>query len=198
MDFLIWGAGAIGGTVGAYLLRAGHGVVFVDQAAEHVAAIQRDGLRITGPIDEFTVQAPAFTPDTLTGEYTTILLCVKAQDTEAATHSLAPYLRDDGCVVSVQNGLNELIIRQIVGVERTVGAFVNFGADYLEPGLILFGGRGAVVVGELDGRTTNRLPRAARRPAGLRRQRHHDRQHLGLPVGQAGLRRAALRHGTDQ
>src|SRR2546423_700262 len=37
-------------------------------------------------------------------------------------------------------------------VERTVGAFVNFGADYIEPGVILHGGRGAVVVGEIDGR----------------------------------------------
>ena len=157
MEFLVWGAGAIGGTIGANLARAGHQVVFVDRAAEHVAAINSDGLRITGPIDEFTVQTPAYTPDTLTGEYTTILLCVKAQDTESATRSLVRYLRDDGCVVSVQNGLNELIIRQIVGRERTVGAFVNFGADYLEPGLILYGGRGAVVLGEIDGRMTRRL-----------------------------------------
>src|SRR5207302_3925197 len=36
------------------------------------------------------------------------------------------------------------------------GAFVNFGADYLEPGVIHFGGRGAVVVGEIDGRITPR------------------------------------------
>jgi len=157
MDFLVWGAGAIGGTIGAYLARAGHDVVFVDRVPEHVDAINRDGLRITGPIDEFTVQAPAYTPDTLVGEYASILLCVKAQDTESATRNLAPYLRGDGCVVSVQNGLNELIIREIVGPERTVGSFVNFGADYLEPGLILFGGRGAVVLGELDGRMTTRL-----------------------------------------
>ena len=157
MEFLIWGAGAIGGTIGAYLARAGHDVVFVDRVQEHVDAINRAGLRITGPIDEFTVQTPAYTPDTLVGEYAAILLCVKAQDTEEATRSLVPYLRGDGCVVSVQNGLNELIIRDIVRPERTVGAFVNFGADYLEPGLILFGGRGAVVLGELDGRMTTRL-----------------------------------------
>src|SRR5205085_1391052 len=39
---------------------------------------------------------------------------------------------------------------------RTVGAFVNFGADYIEPGVIHYGGRGAVVVGEIDGRVTKR------------------------------------------
>src|SRR3982750_1861608 len=56
---LIWGAGAIGGTVGAYWRRAGHEVLFVDRDADHVAAINRDGLKITGPIEEFAVKAPA-------------------------------------------------------------------------------------------------------------------------------------------
>jgi 2-dehydropantoate 2-reductase len=66
-------------------------------------------------------------------------------------------LTSDGCVVSAQNGLNEIAIAEIVGAERTVGAFVNFGADYLEPGLVHYGGRGAVVVGEVDGRLTSRI-----------------------------------------
>jgi 2-dehydropantoate 2-reductase len=157
MNFLIWGAGAIGGTMGAYLAQAGHTVAFVDRAAEHVQAIHDKGLTITGPIDQFTVQAPAFIPAMLAGEYGVILLCVKAQDTEAAALALRPHLRDDGYVVSAQNGLNELVIAAIVGRERTMGCFVNFGADYLEPGVVLFGGRGAVVLGELNGQITPRL-----------------------------------------
>ena len=60
-------------------------------------------------------------------------------------------------VVSLQNGLNELVIADVVGAERTMGCFVNFGADYLEPGVVHFGGRGAFVLGELDGRDTPRL-----------------------------------------
>ena len=60
-------------------------------------------------------------------------------------------------MVSAQNGLNELAIAEVVGAERTVGAFVNFGADYLEPGVIHYGGHGAVVVGEIDGRITPRV-----------------------------------------
>ena len=59
---LIWGAGAIGGTVGAYLQRAGDPVHFVDRAADHVAAIAQEGLQITGPIEEFRVTASASTP----------------------------------------------------------------------------------------------------------------------------------------
>lgn len=157
MKTLIWGAGAIGGTLGAFLARAGHDITFVDIVDEHIAAINRDGLRITGPIAAFTQRAPAFTPDTLQGEWDTIILATKAQHTEAAAVALAPHLSAGGCVVSAQNGLNELALSRILGAERTVGAFVNFGADYLEPGVILYGGRAAVVLGEIDGRITPRI-----------------------------------------
>ena len=58
---LIWGAGAIGGTMGAYVARAGAEITFVDIAADHVAAIRDGGLRITGPIENFVIAAPAFT-----------------------------------------------------------------------------------------------------------------------------------------
>lgn len=157
MKFLIWGAGAIGGTMGAYLSRAGHDVALVDTVAEHVDAINAAGLQITGPIAEFTARMAAFTPDDLRGEWRTIILATKAQHTEAATRTLLPHLSRDGCAISAQNGLNELVIASVVGAERTVGAFVNFGADYLEPGVIHYGGRGAVVVGEIDGRVTPRV-----------------------------------------
>jgi 2-dehydropantoate 2-reductase len=154
---LIWGAGAIGGSVGAWLKRAGHDVAFVDVEAEHVAAIRGRGLGIAGPVETFSVTAPAFTPGELRGTWQRIFLAVKAQHTEAATRALTPHLAQDGYVLSLQNGLNELIIQRIVGRDRTIGAFVNFGADWMAPGEILFGGRGAVVLGELDGAMTPRL-----------------------------------------
>src|SRR5256714_2325978 len=144
---LVWGAGAIGGTLGAFLARAGHDVTFVDTVSEHVASINRSGLTISGPIETFTTRAPAFTPDTVRGEWDRIVLASKAHHTEVAAHALLPHLTPAGCVVSAQNGLNELTIAAVVGRARTVGAFVNFGADYLEPGSIFYGGRGTVVVG---------------------------------------------------
>jgi 2-dehydropantoate 2-reductase len=158
MRFLIWGAGAIGGTMGAYLSRAGHDVTLVDTAGDHVSAIGRAGLSITGPIAQFTEAVPAVTPDGLDGQWDTIILATKAHHTAAAAVALRLHLGAGGCVISAQNGLNEIVIAEIVGAGRTVGAFVNFGADYIEPGVIHYGGRGAVVVGEIDGRVT---PRAA-------------------------------------
>ncbi len=157
MRWLMWGAGAIGGTLAAYLARAGHDVTLVDNVSEHVDAINRDGLRITGPIETFSERMPAFTPETLSGDWDTIVLATKAHHTEAAARTLLPHLRANGCVVSAQNGLNELAIATVVGADRTMGAFVNFGADYLEPGVIHYGGCGAVVVGEIHGRITPRV-----------------------------------------
>ena len=154
---LIWGAGAIGGTIGAYLARAGHPVVLVDVVAEHVAAVRERGLTIERPIEAFPQRAACYTPDQLHGRYRRTILCVKAQHTAAAAAALRPFLADDGYVVSAQNGLNERVIAEIVGRARTIGAFVNFGADYLGPGRILYGGHGAVVLGELDGQMTPRL-----------------------------------------
>jgi len=157
MKLLVWGAGAIGGTLGAHLARAGHDVTFVDRAPEHVDAINRSGLRIEGPITEFIARAPACTPDALRGEFEHIVLAVKAQDTAEATRELATHLATNGYVVSAQNGLNELVIKEIVGDTRTMGCFVNFGADYLDPGVIQYAGRGAVVLGEIDGSITPRI-----------------------------------------
>ena len=153
---VIWGAGAIGGTLGAHLARAGHEVLLVDTVAEHVEACRTKGLKIFGPVAEFTQIIPAVTPAELTGRYSRIVLAVKAQATKAALPILAPHLAEDGFVFSAQNGLNELEIAEAVGAERTMGCFVNFGADWHAPGQILFGNRGAFVVGEIDGAIRDR------------------------------------------
>jgi 2-dehydropantoate 2-reductase len=114
------------------------------------------GLAITGPVEEFRQVVPTVTPDAINGIWPVIVLAVKAQATEAAVAMLAPHLAADGFVLSAQNGLNELAISRVVGAERTMGCFVNFGADWLGPGEILFGNRAAVVVGEIDGSVRDR------------------------------------------
>ncbi len=154
---LVCGAGAIGGTIAAHLARARHPVSVVDLVPEHVAAIRAGGLRITGPVAQFTTACSAFLPGELDGQFELVLLAVKAQHTRSAVEMVAPHLADSGVIVSVQNGLNEHAIAEMVGRNRTIGCFINFGADYMEPGRIEYGGRGPVVVGELDGDITERV-----------------------------------------
>jgi len=163
MHITVVGAGAIGGTIGAYLARAGLDVLLVDNATDHVDAIQRAGLAIEGR-DAFRVMVPAVAAGNLAAALhgrapEVVLLAVKAMHTRAALEPLIPLLGSESVVVSMQNGLNERVIAERVGSERTLGAFVNFGADYLAPGRILYGGAGALYLGELDGRMTARLER---------------------------------------
>jgi 2-dehydropantoate 2-reductase len=153
---VIWGAGAIGGTIGAYWARVGIDVLLVDIVSEHVETCRTTGLDIEGQVDAFSVTVPAVTPNELEGRFACVILAVKAHHTAAAVATLKPFLTDDGFVLSAQNGLNEIEISRQVGEERTMGAFVNFGADWLGPGRILYGNRGAVVVGEIDGQSRKR------------------------------------------
>jgi 2-dehydropantoate 2-reductase len=154
---LVWGAGAIGGSVGAWLSRAGRDVTFVDTSAPHVEAMRRTGLHIVGPVDEFTVHAPAFLPEELTGEWDVVLLAVKAQHTALACDAFVPHLSPRGYTVSLQNGLCEERISRIVGTERTVGALIGFAGDQIGPGQIRFGQRAKFCIGELDGNVSDRI-----------------------------------------
>ena len=167
----ICGAGAIGGFTGASLARAGHDVLLVDAADAHVAAINQHGLTIEAPgtgTPDWTVRVPAITPRELTGQHELIFLSVKSQHTAAALGAIVPRLAHRGTIVALQNGLNEELISARVGAACTVGCLVNWGADWQAPGRIQWGGPGAIVLGEMDGRVTPRVKDLAQllEPAG--------------------------------
>ena len=151
MQLTIIGAGAIGGTIGAHLVRDGHDVLLCDTDRAHVDAINRGGLSIEGPVDNFTVSARAVTPDGLPGTVGRTAIAVKSHHTAQAAQLLRGRLDASGYVVSLQNGLTADAITAVTGPGRLVASFVNFGADVLAPGRILQGNVGTVRVGEPDG-----------------------------------------------
>jgi 2-dehydropantoate 2-reductase len=157
MRFTVVGAGAIGGTVGAYLARDGNTVTFVDADQPHVRSMLEHGLQIRGYRETFTVTVDAEVPTDGRHELGTVLLCTKSQHTAAAARWVAPSLAADEAVVSLQNGLCERVIAHYVGAERVIGALVNFSADLIGPATVHFAGPGAFVLGELDGVATPRL-----------------------------------------
>jgi 2-dehydropantoate 2-reductase len=161
MSITIYGAGAIGGLVGACMARAGEDVLLVDKVAEHVQAMTTRGLRISG-FASFTVPVRACLPADLRGPLGLTFLAVKSQDTEAALDVLVPLAGPETVVVSLQNGMNPPRIARRLGAERVVAAFVSFPADWQEPGHIEHGGAGNIWVGEMDGRLTDRLTRIQR------------------------------------
>ena len=150
--YVVLGCGAVGGTVAAGLVRDGHEVLACDADPAVVEAIAARGLRIEGPVENFTATLPAVTPSDLPdGLDCPVLVAVKAHHTPAAAALLAARLRGDGFAVSLQNGLTTTILSAAIGPERVVEAVVNFGADMTEPGVVLRGNRGTFMVGEIDG-----------------------------------------------
>jgi 2-dehydropantoate 2-reductase len=156
---VIWGSGAIGGTIGAHLASIGRKIHFVDLDEAHLRKIEVGALRIDGPGIEFTTGGSVATPDRVEGVFDLILLAVKIQDTEKAARALQPHLATNGTVVSCQNGLASRTVAEIVGRERTLAAAMFLPADLIEPGHITYSGRTSFYIGELDGRVTERLGR---------------------------------------
>ena len=157
MTIVVYGAGAIGGITGARLADARHDVLLVDRAQDHVAAMNARGLTIESRSGSVDIPVRAVMPDALGADLELVLLAVKSQDTPAALDVLKSRLARDGAIVSLQNGLNEELIAAAVGAPRTVGCLVNWAADWQAPGRILWGGDGALVLGELDGRKSERV-----------------------------------------
>lgn len=160
MKITIVGAGAIGGVIGAYLVKGGYDVTFLDINEEHVKKMNEDGLTIKAINEIFKVPVTAYTIDSFKKKQEklhTVLLAVKALHTDEAIKSISGFLDKDGFVVSFQNGLNEEIIAEEISREQTVGCFVNLFADYIEPGVIQYGGVGSVYIGELDGKDSERI-----------------------------------------
>jgi 2-dehydropantoate 2-reductase len=158
-EYVVVGIGAIGGTLAFHLARAGHRVVGVDTDIAHVASIRRRGIIIRRAGREDAGFFDAFGPDDAPGRITSaVLLCVKGVGaTERAVAWIAPRLVDPAFVVCIQNGLHYQHVVGQLGAGRTVGAFVDFFADVVEPGVIEDGGAGTLNVGEIDGHPSARV-----------------------------------------
>ncbi len=136
MRYIIYGAGAVGGTIGARLHAAGAETIFIARGA-HLAAIQRDGLLVRTPDRDIRAKAVAvaspseiaFRPDDV------VLLVMKSHETMAALVDLER-AAGDVPVISAQNGVaNERMAARIFS--RVYGMNILLPADNLEPGKIV-------------------------------------------------------------
>ena len=167
---VIVGAGAAGGYAGAHMAQADEDVTFIDPWPEHVEHMKQHGLRVTHAKDvaEFSVRVRALhitEVQALAKEVPidVAFICMKSYDTGWATLLIRQYLAPDGCVVSLQNGINEETIAGIVGWGRTLGCIASrIAVNLPAPGHIHRGaGKSGTAhavfrVGELHGRVTAR------------------------------------------
>ena len=132
--YAIYGAGSLGTVLGAYITKNGGEVELINRNRAHIEALKEKGATVTGTV-EMTVPVKALTPDEMEGPYDVILLMTKQLYNKQVVTDLKPYLSEDGVIVTLQNGLPEPLIAEIVGSEHTMGCVVEWGAALTSPGV---------------------------------------------------------------
>lgn len=127
MRTAIYGAGSLGTILGAYITKNGGFIDLINRNKAHIEALRTNGARITGTVS-FTQKVAALTPDEMTGTYDIIFLLTKQQHNRDVVTFLKPFLADDGVIVTMQNGIPEMLVGEIVGNERVIGCTVAWGA----------------------------------------------------------------------
>lgn len=127
MRTAIYGAGAMGTVLGAYITAAGRQVDLITRNSGHVLAMKKNGAHIVGTVD-FTVPVTALTPAEMQGKYDLIFLMTKQRENRDICAFLKDYLADGGVICTMQNGLPEPVVAAAIGEERTMGCAVGWGA----------------------------------------------------------------------
>jgi 2-dehydropantoate 2-reductase len=153
------GAGAIGGTTAAFLAKSGWDVEIVCKRQEIADITISRGFHICGLKGEHYIPMPAVKNiKDLAGPKEVVLLATKATDCIEAAKELQPILSDSSVVVSLQNGICEDSLADVLGRDRVVGCVVGWGATMHGPGEIEVTSPGEFVIGNIDHRTDPRLP----------------------------------------
>lgn len=133
MRAAIYGAGAMGTVLGAYITKNGGSIDLISHNKEHVSGLKSGGAHICGAA-EFTVPVSALEPEEMEGKYDVIFLMTKQRNNAEILKFLLPYIADDGIVCTTQNGLPEPSVAEVVGEERCCGCAVSWGATFLGKG----------------------------------------------------------------
>ncbi|MBQ3103868.1 MAG: ketopantoate reductase family protein [Oscillospiraceae bacterium] len=131
--YAIYGAGSLGTVLGAYITKNGGKIDLINRNKAHVEALKTKGATIKGTVD-MHVPVSALTPEEMQGQYDVIILLTKQLYNREVVAFLKDYLAPDGVIVTLQNGLPEPLIAEIVGSERTMGCVVEWGATLSAPG----------------------------------------------------------------
>ncbi len=169
MNFLVFGAGALGQALGCMLAGDGHHVDFIlrPRFINHIAEV---GLRVTGILGDFTAPKNKYRllenicrADSC---YDYVLLTTKAYDTAAAIQDISSLGKRASAIVSMQNGCGNVeLVEEAFGRERSLGARVITGFAVTRPGLVSITVCADAI--HIGGSTGGSLPASATRLAAI-------------------------------
>ncbi len=176
MKICIYGAGAVGGLMGARLTHAGHEVSMVARGP-HLDAMRENGLVLHSRGEEFRVTPNCSDDPADLGPQDYVILTMKAQTLPAAAGGIASLLGKETAVLTIQNGLpwwyfqgveGDHKDRRLLSVDpkglagdaipagRIIGGVIAAACSIPEPGVVHHGAGGVVRLGEPDGSDTER------------------------------------------
>jgi len=131
----IIGAGSLGTVMAAIVSQKGGECVLIDTNKAHVDALNQDGATVTGKIEIKNQAVTAITPEEMSGIYDVVILLTKQTVNKMVLENLLPYIDENSVVCTLQNGIPEHSVAEVVGCDRTVGGAVGWGAGYVAPGV---------------------------------------------------------------
>lgn len=158
---LLMGCGSIGGIIAGSLLHKGHDLTLTTHNEAIHQAIVTNGLQIVRPQGNALIDVPDCDVhvdlEAVTEPFDIVMLAMKATGVEEAARNVESRLAPDGFAVTLQNGIVEDRVGEILGRERVVGALVGWGATMYAPGVYEMTSRGETTIGELDGAESERI-----------------------------------------
>ncbi len=177
MKICIYGAGAIGGTLGARLALSGNQVSVVARGA-HLNAIRANGLTLLHGDERHTVRVPASSNAADLGHQDLVIIALKGHSLPAAVQGIAPLLGPDTAVMTAMNGIPWWFfdgwggalqgrslkacdpdggIARAIAPSRVIGGVVFVAADVPEPGVVRWNSGGRVIIGEPSNQPSARV-----------------------------------------
>ena len=196
MKITVFGAGAIGGHLGAVLSREGADVSLVARGA-HLDAMRENGLTLATETGSFTVR-PRVTDDPATlGPQDYVVLSLKSHQAPGAVSAIRPLLGPNTTVANAMNGVpwwyfyalpgpwENYQVKSVdpdgalwngIGPKRAIGCITYVASEVVEPGVIKAGGGMRYEIGEPDGTMSRRCEqlRALIAPCGIDVQIRRD------------------------
>lgn len=150
-SIMVIGAGAVGGITAAFLSEAGYDTLLVTKYDDYAEKVRDEGLNITGVRGKHKVKMTAVAKiSEAEGKKDFILLAMKAGDMPGSASEALPYLKDNGCIIAMQNGICEYDLASVAGNSRTVGCVVGWGATMNSAGNLAMTSAGDFIIGYID------------------------------------------------
>ena len=155
---LIAGSGAIGGIIAAILAKNDYDITLQTNHPEFKTEAKTNGIQIIGYHGNFQQRINTVLPSDLLNEvFDVVMIATKATDMVEVAKNILPFIHNDSMVVSLQNGMCEDALAEVVGKKRTVGCVVGWGATMVNRTLLDMTSGGFNIIGSIDNMPEKKL-----------------------------------------